>query len=327
MSKSYYDIAHSFFYADESLHRGNDSYSSRMWYSKPFKWENDKGRILMQAYSYSTVIGEIRLDKYGRKVFVMSENKYSNTTAKHLSYLRNSCPFDILHVPYVDGGALHAFESRFEGYLKDFDENSFRKKENRNEFLRLLSMLDKYEECIGTNKKLRGIRSRKTIKYYEELCHAIDADRKNVAQMSDAARKRYERKQAKVKAERERVKKFVDKFMKSKNRNAMLQAAFRYDYYMDEKTKALHDTLTKGNNYSFVWVDDDVHKVCTSRRVTVSEEEVARLLRLWKARENILGQKVSCYTIVENNQDHVKVGCHIIPLWNVEMLYQQLIAA
>lgn len=325
---NYYDIAHSFFYDNEGMGRGNGSYDSRLWYSKPWCRESDKG-LIMQAYSYSTIIAERRLNKQGREVCVMSENKYSKTTAKHLSILRSACPTDVLYVPYVDGGVLNAFEERFERYLdkRYFDENVFRRQEERNDFLNLLRMFDEYEHEMGTSKRLRGIRSRKTIKYFEELCHAINRDRKNVAQMSDAARKRYERKQAKEKAERERAKKFVAKFMKSKNQNEQLQAAFHYDYYMDNKLKALHDNLTRGNGYAYVWVDEDCQKVCTSKHISVTIEEVQRLLRIWHARERLVGEKCSYYTIVENNADHVKIGCHTIPQWNVQMLYNKLIAA
>lgn len=324
---NYYDIAHSFFYDNESMGRGCGSYSSRLWYSKPWSWEQKKG-IIMQAYSYSTVIAERRLNKQGREVCIISDKKYSNTTAKHLSYLRQACPTDYIYVPYVYGGVNDAFMSRFERYIaKGFDENIFRRKENRDEFLYLLRMFDEYEHEIGTTKKLRGIRSRKTIKYYEELCHAINQDRKNVANMSEAARKKYERKQAKEKAQRERTKKLVDKFMKSKDQNEKLQAAFKYNYYMDDQLKALHNALTKGRGYAYVWVDEDCHKVCTSKHVNVSIEDVQRLLRIWHAKERLIGEKCSCYTIVENTNDHVKIGCHTIPQWNVQMLYNKLIAA
>lgn len=320
---SYYDIAHSFFYADEGIGRGSGSYSSRLWYSKP--WACEKG-IIMNAYSYSTIIAQIRLDKQGRKVCVMSNYRYSNTTAKHLSYLRQACPFDILYVPHVESNPLTAFEDNLKRYVKmDFDENEFRHKEEREYLLDLLRMFDEYDKRIGTSKRLRAMRRSKAITNKEELCRAINADRANVANISEAAKKRHQRMLAKQKAERERVKKFVDKFMHSKNQNETLQAAFRYDYWRDDKLKALHEALTKGNGYAFVWFDADANKVCTSKRVSVSVDEVQRLLMLWHARSNIIGQKCSMYTIVENNSNHVKIGCHTIPVWNVQMLYNTLI--
>lgn len=319
MAKSNYDVAHAFFYATESGTRyGN------LWYSKGWSWEEKKG-ILMKAYSYSTVIAQIRLNKQGRKVMVISDCNYSHATTKHLSLLRSACPFNYIYVPYVEDNVDSAFSNHFDHYTKGFDENEFRRQENRMAFLRLLRMFDEYDHEIGSTAALRKTRKCATIKRLEQLCKDINESRKNVANLSPAAIKRHEQALAKAKKERERRKKIVEQFQKSKDKNEMLAAAFHYDYYMDEKTKAIREALTKGNGYAYAWLDTDCNKVCTSKHVSVNADEVAAMLRLWHAKESICGQKIGYYTIVENNTDHVKIGCHTIPLWNVQMLYNKLI--
>ena len=77
------------------------------------------------------------------------------------------------------------------------------------------------------------------------------------------------------------------------------------------------------NILSYVWVEND-QEVKTSQGVTCKIEIVKRLCERWLRKQDILGEDCDGYAIVMNTQDFVKVGCHVIPTWNVKALCNQL---
>lgn len=78
----------------------------------------------------------------------------------------------------------------------------------------------------------------------------------------------------------------------------------------------------QGRYLSYLWLEGDQAK--TSQHCQAPIEDVTRLLRLWKHHQNMVGQRAGSYTVVENDQSHVKIGCHVIPAWNVELLCNKL---
>ena len=80
-----YDIAHNFFYQE------GENFDK---YYKSMSYNNDK------FYSYGTIIAKKMIDKNGDKCLFLSANNFSNTTTKHINYLRQACPYyNILYVP------------------------------------------------------------------------------------------------------------------------------------------------------------------------------------------------------------------------------------
>ena len=48
------------------------------------------------------------------------------------------------------------------------------------------------------------------------------------------------------------------------------------------------------------------------------------MLKLWKHNKLRLGMKLDKYTVLEIKENHVKIGCHIIPTKNLEELYSAI---
>lgn len=73
----------------------------------------------------------------------------------------------------------------------------------------------------------------------------------------------------------------------------------------------LEEYFDVDGSYSFVWrMGDDVK---TSQYITV----------LWKAGKPTLGKQVGQYTVSAVNDDYVQVGCHRIPVANLNALYRE----
>ena len=93
----------------------------------------------------------------------------------------------------------------------------------------------------------------------------------------------------------------------------------------DSELKAkIREYINPNWNYSFIWLNGE--NVNTSQGITVNAKEVFTLLQLWKHNKLKHGATISRYTVLEVMPDYVKVGCHKIPVTNLEALYNDFMA-
>lgn len=339
-----YDMAHRFFH-DPSARGEYARINSSIRYS-----ENDKGEYTNWQYvSYSTVVAEMRKDKFGENILIISDYKYSNTTAKQLRELENANPHYVaIYVPVAAYSwrcplsGTYGFKTQLQ-QVADMTEKDLNRAENREFVKHTLCMYDIYvshfKDMDKESKKLR--KSAKVRKALEIACKKdaeLAARRNHVATPEELAKREAER--AKI---AERLERKIAEFLGEGVSLDKLKAVYSgiqyyrrgYHYaYNNVTSKEMRECMTQyrkmldskrdeqGRTLSYVWLDE--HGAYTSRHCSAPLEDVKRLCSLWKRHQSIIGDKAGSYTILENTADYVKIGCHVIPAWNIELLCEKL---
>ena len=325
----------------------------------PLKYSNYGG---LHFISYSTTIARVVNDRNGRPVTLVSDFNYSMTTSKHLSCIRYASPHPVITVPHCKEVPFEVFKERLEGWQSVKTEDvwghtpeDFLQVENRRKLLHLLYMFDYYQERVGGLDELLPIRTMGMVANWERLCLAIENKTMSRKEALEQAKEGFvvaQEEQRKIEAERERIrrkKEAAAKRRRTLERKAtekqlgeamtdpsILRWAFTYQSHLTEKEyqkqyrlrerlrKISYDIKNWGTQgASYVWVEND-QEVKTSQGVTCKIGVVKRLASMWLQKCDIIGQDCDGYTVVMNNEDFVKVGCHVIPVWNVKALCKQL---
>lgn len=333
-----YDLAHRFFHEPEKRGEYANVNTSFSYYVR------DDGSVAWRRYySYSTCIAEIRKDRKGQDVLVISDDTYSHCTSKHLYELRRANPgLPVVDVPRV--GAGFYYWSSLEGTydfgrklrtIKELTEKELCRQENRQFVKHFIDLYDKYIEHFSDmdkeSKKLRKCaKVRKNIEIMLVKNAELLARKEKIAAMTDEEREANRVKRAAA------LQRKLEKFMNGTDTLEKIRAAYAMSYRMqysrsgNEVTKVLRDYRNhlqsqkdeQGRYLSYVWIEGDHAK--TSQHCQAPIADVERLLRLWKHRQNMVGQHAGMYTVLENDQNHVKIGCHVIPAWNIELLCNKL---
>lgn len=311
------ELAHRFFHNPDA--RGkyagcNASFSNSGW-----------DNTIRSYYSYRTRIAAIAMNRAGEECLLISNHKYSVTTAKQLNELLRACPYDSKHIIFVPNceDSRYGFTYNVQ-WLTEYTLKQLNRKENREKFVRTLEMYDKFVANFGDNgmpKECKLIRKRKSIADKLEYIRTKDSA------LLERLAVKHEELQARI-AEKERE---IKATMRKLSTNKLEQVRIAFQRQTDPRTREvatqyrrmLQDAKdSKGRNYSYVWTDD-IH-IHTSQGVTMSVDMVKRLLSMWKSKMNIVGKRAGNYTILENTEESVKVGCHVIPTWNIVALCKQL---
>lgn len=284
-------------------------------------------------YSYSTVVARVVEDINGNKITIISNAGYSNTTRKHLSCIRWASPYPVIYAPHCErADFVPTFREHFEYWIKDKDWRSsfdnIKHAEERRDFMHLINMFDTFQERIGGLDELLPLRNCQLITAYVTLCNELNNGTPRKVALAKA-KVAYDAVEAEV--QNLIAGGSVDNDMLAKCygrlRNTLSYEEKEETYGLIDKLNSVHyNTQFDGSKRaSYVFVEEDV--IRTSQWVTASIEQVKRLLGMWKAHEQLIGQEVGIYKVVENQKDYVKIGCHVIPTWNVQMLYDKLIKA
>ena len=124
------DVAHNFFY-----HEG-DTFDRR---SMTVSYRNNI------YYSYRTAIGQITEDRQGKKVCIISNDRFSPTTRKHISELRCASKYFTYYLPQNIGNReFYAYDIVKEliENLKYYSESKLTQKPNREHFTETYQMLE-----------------------------------------------------------------------------------------------------------------------------------------------------------------------------------------
>lgn len=307
------DIAHKFFYE----HKNDTNYTA-----------NNTSFFNDVFCSYYTCIGYIYTNKTGKKTLMLSNSNFSNTTAKHISYLRQACPFDVLYVPMQYGENMKyktpADRVKFTaGLLAEQIANeikakkTYTRKADRDSAQDLQATAENF--CKVTGEKIKGL-----AKYNKYI--GIKLNTEEIKKANAKAR-------ALAKAKAEKTKKLIAKMQKRLANVPLLDSVNKYifDFVAYKATPEEiqnRDIFIKSfeiENPSFVTIDAAQNQVKTSQGVYMDIDTIKPFLRAWQAGRNIHGLKIGYYTILENNAQHVKIGCHNIPTANIKALADMLL--
>lgn len=298
------DVAHKFFYQ-------TGEYFSRSSMTTSF---NDD-----TYYSYSTAIGKKITGKDGQDILLISDNTFSNTTAKHINELVYACPFgyeNIIKVPQNMGNHYMELKTIIQWLTKDIDEASKLKmsqKANREYFNYCYETLKKLDDKVCDIDQ-------SIFDQYTELYNIIN-DPKKLALEKQRQRQRDKEKQAKLKFE-------LHSLLNNHSYHELIKFAFsdvwfndysveEYDKQKELKSK-LKQYLNPKKDLSFVWFDSNYCR--TSQHITVDRKEAETLLKLWSKGKLKHGMKISYYTVLSVTDKYVQIGCHKIPAENMQAL-------
>lgn len=281
------DAAHAFFYTEGDAVRFAKSLN--MTFNGPF------------FYSYSTVIAARVEGKDGRPVYLISRNGMSQTTAKHLCYLRSACPCDYILVPFVWGddfykpgfNMLNLLADRFKEALQNAAEARLTRAENRR------ALIDCYKDAKAFSERVF------TLDFLSDFSDAYAA----AAEIEEGGK---EKRAALIKAHAEKEKAARDALIKARGYMGAVMSA-----YIEGDDKARR-VLNPSGELSFVWRDGDNYR--TSKYITLPRRVGDIALHLWREGKLKHGYKVGIYTVLSVTPYFVQVGCHKIPTENLRAL-------
>ena len=283
------EAAHAFFYSEGGF------YNRRT----PEAFCNDL------FFSYSTCIAKKTRTKDGRKILLLSKNKFSSTTSKHIAALKYACYWDIIEIPQqIDRNNFDSEEVLNTLYsdLKYSADTNLALKRNREEFNYNYETLQSLKNVEGFKVDSKILRKYKST--YERINNPEELAKLKAKQRA-AEKKKHE--QLKIK---------LNRLIKNNNMSELAKLAYSYESF--EQKADLKKYLNPNNNLSFIWFDGDFVK--TSQGVKVERQEVETLIKLWQLGKVKHGMMVGQYTILEITTEFVKVGCHKIPIQNIQEL-------
>lgn len=297
-----YEVAHSFFYDV------NGKFERR---SMTVSYEYNK------YWSYGTVIGKITETKEGETVCILSNNNFSNTTAKHINELRQACPYYTIYYLPQTLGSNDFYPSEVintcERNLKFYSEAKLTQKANRENFINYFQMLQDTLNLIDFENNFDTITN--ILKEYQELYNQIN-DPEKIKQIKAIQAE-------KKKKERLRLEKELHDLLAKRDIADLACMAYSSPSHCETALrKKIRQYLNPKGDLSFIWFEDD--RVETSQCITVDREEVEALLKLWLKGKLKHGMKISTFTILEVQDKYVKVGCHKIPSENLQALVNQM---
>ena len=284
------------------------------------------------AYSYSTVVAQVipvkgyrdgdvrtRDPSFGRTL--VSFWSMSNTTGRHISYLKSASPFDTIPVPMRRGGGEMLPQDLADQFYSDlgYYVENLNTKANRETFIQMLNALKRVrdEACEEWAKPLRHARFHRFI--------SID-----VSKEAEAIKARNRLKAAKAAKEtRDTIAKYVKdrkggdycEFMRALYDPLYVSRKYRFS---DRQREILRKKVSGDQSIwagpAYAWLNGDQIETSKGVRVPVSKAKVA--MRLWALGKDMRTLPVDRYHIVSYEGDTIQIGCHKIPRENMLALYE-----
>jgi hypothetical protein len=328
-----YDVAHKFFYDMDGYFK---KHYINVWYDN------------YKFYSYGTIIGKVIEDKDGNFLLLVSENNFSNTTCKHISNLLGACPFNNrLFVPiamYDRDININELEKIICKKLDVYKNSKLSLKENREKYIHYYNMLQSVNDKVIKVKKsvfnkysklyedLKDIEKVKSIKKAENIKNRKENEKINKEFEKLIKEKNLDELKAYITIRNCELKlykllknyiteKTVENLIKDKNLLDIINLAFNSNLNWQEKND-IKNYLYKNYKYDYVWIDGENFK--TSKNISVKIEDCKPLIRLYQSGKAKHGLKLNQYTILEITKEFVKIGCHKIPVENINCLIENL---
>lgn len=265
-----------------------------------------------EVYSYSTKVGVVLRDK---KVLLLSSYKYSKTTSKMLWCLKQA----FSHWEIIEVAGVSDITESFEGLTKHFASCRIKdcrltRKKDREELTEYIRNL---ELCLKHHLGKRSVLE----KELRELKKLQEGSKGKIAED-------YIKKEKRRLKERERFLKIKDSLCKRKNKMEVLVSLTKpfkvrgKELSFREKRILLDEILGGDGLCSYVFYDKDRElPIYTTKEISLPKEGILKLLEaFFKDPSSVLGRHIGPYTIDKVNSGFVCVGCHQIPVKNLEIL-------
>lgn len=263
---------------------------------------NQSGSIFFEhakiySYGYHYLLGHF----IDNKTILINDKGYSVTTTKHINLLdyatRQYKRF------YVTETNLDLVYEKIKYTLSKIPKARVNKAEYLNRILYLFKTLNEYLIYTKTKTKVSKDKRYKEIKkIVQRLETEQDQIIQEVAEMQKATKKRIqENNKAKVKRFQEKQKNDIKLWRSYKEQNLY------------------------GLKHSLLRLSKDCTNVETSGGVKIETQKAKVLYKLIKAGKDIKGFKLDYYTVIGIKNNILKIGCHDIPMQEVDTIGKQLI--
>ena len=288
------------------------------------------------CYSYGTAIAYKIVDKH---VLLLAREGFSNTTRKQKSKLRSA--FTHWKIIEVSSDNIPTQDCFLDRYIEDEVNDCFclmkdllnNYKKNKQGILAKASDRETFCSRLATLRELSEHLSYsfsdKVFKKYEEYSgycaklRAYDVGRLERLEQArrERARKEFEERVKRNEAAMHLFHQELGCAVKDTKFQKLINAFTKSCLPQHLSLHILQEYFNVDDSYSFIWrIGDDVK---TSQFITVPWSDVELLLKLWKAGKPILGKNAGRYTVLAVNNDYVQVGCHKIPVANLNAIYEE----
>lgn len=311
---------HEFFYCNVDTVNQDYTFGTQCSFGKSF---SDEQRNILNFYSYYTKVAML-YEGLNENVLLIHWGSMSPTTGKHLSHLKSANPYyTTISVPFIYGEhttSLRQIVNELIKHIQSFnnDKECLYKKPNRNFYDEVKKAFKDIEYYIGLDDDDMQ---------YMDMLNNIDDFLNNDTFIQKkkelAAKKAAETRQAN-KIRKEKIAALKADINSKYELYDLIKATFYYNLFDYEQKQFIKNNILTPDK-SFVWVNDDNTTISTSKNITVNVAEVITLLKLWKHNKLKHGMQLDRYTVLEVMPDYVKIGCHKIPVENIQALYNELI--
>lgn len=249
-------------------------------------------------YSYSTAIGRIIPDL---KVIFINSSSYSVTTSKHQSYVGGSIPpgYTKIHYDAKYRGeyvlardpielAREAVEQQI-NKAAEIAKGVHRKRQNRRFYI---------EDIYRIHERVRNIVTTLNLNVDpDEIFTRSGVTRERLTELYEEA----------------------ENFTRKARERAPLDEAKVIEDWKNFKRRTIPRAYSLP---PMLRMKGDV--VETSLGATVNAQLAKRLYLSWKSKKDIIGEKVGGYTVISKNDAEITIGCHRIPVSEVESFASQV---
>ena len=239
------------------------------------------------SYGYHYLLGEF-IDP---DAIVINDKGYSNSTSKHISLLYGATSH--LRQFFKTTSDIDIVHSSITDSLTKMSTARTRKGDYMSSIYNNYTKLNEYLEYTNTKDKL-GYGD--AIKYKEicEIVSRLDADKDGIlAEIADIEKKRREREKAK-------------------------QLEHLAEWRNHERS------WVNGLPKSYLRLSQDGESIETSKGVRIERDKASVLYKLIKAGKDINGFKLDYYTVIGVKDNTLKIGCHDIPMTEVNTIGELL---
>jgi len=238
------------------------------------------------SYGYHYLLGEF-IDK---ETILINNTGYSNTTSKHLSLLW-----------IATSHKKQFFKTKCEikfvyPTIKDYLGKIPKARKNKGYYLReIFSLFNSLNEYLKHTKTKTKVSKTKEYKELKKIVQRLETEKEQILfEISEQNKKRYQRQQEKQKEQIELW------------RNNELR-------YLNNLPKSL------------LRLSLDKKQIETSKGVNIETKKAKVLYKLIEAGKDIKGFKLDYYTVIGIKENVLKIGCHNIPLQEVNTIGKQIV--
>ena len=240
------------------------------------------------SYRYHYLLGEF-IDS---DTIVINDKGYSNSTSKHIGLLIRATSHKKQF--FKSTSDIDIVHSSITDSLTKMSTARTRKGDYLNSIYNNYTKLNEYLEYTNTKEKLNYGDAIK----YKEICDIVsrlDVDKDGImAEIADIEKKRREREKAKSQAE----------LVEWRN--------YERNWYSGTSNK------------TYLRLSADGENVETTKGVRIERDKARVLYKLIKAGKDINGFKLDYYTVIGVKDNTLKIGCHDIPMTEVNQIGELL---